>query len=88
MALRDGLMDVAVSALLAVRQGNTSFANSSFGGNPDVPADAPYPYSGLQIFGIFLLFAFPFLSTIVCGLRLYSKHIAGLSDGVSSRLPC
>ncbi|KAK4168654.1 hypothetical protein QBC43DRAFT_104046 [Cladorrhinum sp. PSN259] len=43
----------------------------------------PYPYSGLQIFGFFLLAFFPLLSITACVLRIWSRRISnglGLDD--------
>ena len=74
MASIGAYMDGSALALMVIRQKQL---NSTFGGNPNIPLDAPYPYSGLQVFGIFLLFVFPLVATTVCGLRLYSKHLVG-----------
>ncbi|GAB1311698.1 Rhodopsin domain-containing protein [Madurella fahalii] len=43
----------------------------------------PVPYSGFQVFGIFLLAFFPFLALVACGLRVYSRRLSnglGLDD--------
>ncbi|KAK3990281.1 hypothetical protein QBC44DRAFT_65447 [Cladorrhinum sp. PSN332] len=45
--------------------------------------DGPYPYSGLQIFGFFLLAFCPILSIISCVLRIWSRRLSkglGLDD--------
>ncbi|KAK3392968.1 hypothetical protein B0H63DRAFT_5656 [Podospora didyma] len=47
-----------------------------------VPA-GPVPYSGLQVFGHFLLAFFPLMSLVVCCLRVYSRRLSkgfGLDD--------
>lgn len=44
--------------------------------------DGPYPHSGLQIFGFFLLAFFPLLSIVSCVLRIWSRRLSkGLGIG-------
>lgn len=40
---------------------------------PPVSDDYPYPETGLQQIGFFILFFFPALALIVVGLRVYSR---------------
>jgi len=41
------------------------------------PQYGPYPFSSFQLFGFALLGIFPGLSLLVCGLRAYSRRLAG-----------
>ncbi|KAK3694794.1 hypothetical protein B0T22DRAFT_453449 [Podospora appendiculata] len=43
----------------------------------------PVPYSGLQMFGFFVVVVFTLFSLVVCGLRVHSKHLSsgfGIDD--------
>lgn len=37
----------------------------------------PVPYSGFQVFGIFLVALFPVPALAACGLRVYSRRLSG-----------
>ncbi|KAH8885687.1 hypothetical protein GQ53DRAFT_828718 [Thozetella sp. PMI_491] len=76
---------VSVARSVTARHGHGVRKVPPLVGNPDIPAGSPYPYSSLQVFSLFLLCFLPFLSCVVCGLRLYSKRIVrklGLDDWI------
>ena len=57
-------------------------AKHAFAVNPS----GPVPYSGFQVFGIFVVAFFPVLALATCGLRVYSRRLSqGLGLGEQGR---